>query len=737
MATRTTFIQHVPAARWLWVLLVLLGGLLTPADAQTHDIITITSARVGAADAGGTFKTGAPSTEHPGVFVIDVGDMPAKPEKDADGNYLGLPVTITLSRPMGATAQRAATIKLGNMRFWGDGETVTFEPGETTKTVELSILADPSDQYEDENGEWHDLFNWSGNIPEVFTITTTYADAEYDLLMLKVNRTGADAPRQSTFATKLEVLQNTFGNDHANYSVERWGEYILFRFFLATDVKIGNDSRYVINARFADHTGMGPDDDDFGMAQMHEVELHPINAGSVCSEAWYIYQPTPDEYLHSYPVNLEYPEESSRAVEYPVLEVGPFEVANPTEDAVRYIFYSRADLPEESANSLFGVYFEVDGLRPEFSNVSINKTAFKSGETMVITATMDNWQFVKRCQNGRFRSSFGVTLNDNESLEPGRYTFDEKTGQVTYYVTTPTVTETKTIYVDFGPACRIAEDGLLLEKSVQTSAERSFVVTVSPEAVTPNPITEFDIPGLPADGSLIVLKKTEEDLGMFILTHIDDKTFAIDPIYSPLNATNANQISYSVTNVGGANAAIINNGLDGISLNTGDNEGSFTFTASIGDEVKFSRTYTLMAKIGDEDDALAMPEPLNHSNKYYVGTVFPQFQFELKNPDNRPVDDAITVNYTHANGLTWTETYSLKALKSRESDRKSTIYDLPFSFTDEHPDVTDGENVPDWLELQANDYYYTANITLHPPPTNPSPDTTSSPWHSAATTPTR
>jgi len=215
-----------------------------------------------------------------------------------------------------------------------------------------------------------------------------------------------------------------------------------------------------------------------------------------------------------------------------------------------------------------------------------------------------------------------------------------------------------------------------------------------------------------------------------------------------------------------------------------------------------------MAKIGDEDDALAMPEPLNHSNKYYVGTVFPQFQFELKNPDNRPVDDAITVNYTHANGLTWTETYSLKALKSRESDRKSTIYDLPFSFTDEHPDVTDdsqigqavitakvlisvpttdgpketiectamlvsdlkkisfgdysemttyyndvhpvtltsevmylprmgftvgyeipelglketynsltdGENVPDWLELQANDYYYTANITLHPTP---------------------
>jgi len=415
--------------------------------------------------------------------------------------------------------------------------------------------------------------------------------------------------------------------DH-HHECKSWGDYILFRFFLATDVKIGNDSRYVINARFADHTGMGPDDDDFGMAQMHEVELHPVNAGSVCSEAWYIYRPTPDEYLHSYPVNLEYPDESGRAVEYPVLEVGPFEVANPAEDAVKFIFYSRADLPEESANSLFGVCFEVDGLRPEFSNVRINKTAFKSGETMVITATMDNWQFVKRCQNGRFRSSFGVTLNDNETLEPGRYTFDEETGLVTYYVTAPTVTETKTIYVDFGPACRIAEDGLLLEKSVQTSAERSFAVTVSPEAVTPNPITEFDIPGLPVDGSLIVLKKTEEDLGMYILTHVDDKRFAIDPIYSPLNATNANQISYSVTNAGGANAAIINNGLDGISLTTGVNDGSFTFTASIGDEVRFSRTYTLMAKVGDEDDALAMPEPLNHSNKYFVGTVFPQFQFE-------------------------------------------------------------------------------------------------------------
>ncbi len=680
------------------VLWMLPYGLL--AQGTQRDVITIKSAKVGPADGSGAFLTGAPSADYAGVYVIDVGDMPAKPQYGDDGYALPQTITVTLSRPQGRNAQRAATVKLGNMRYWDYGETYTFAPGETEKTVEIGLEAlEPSAFYEDENGDYHGLFTWSGNIPEVFSIKTTYAEAEYDVLMLKVNRTGGDPVRQSTFATKLEVLQNTFGNDHANYIVERWGEYILFRFFLATDVKITNDSRYVINARFADHTGMGPDDDDYGLAQTHEVELHPINAGSVCSEAWYIYRPGPDEYFHSIEANRS--EWSGREVNYPVLEVGPFEVANPAEDAVRYIFYSRADIPEESANSLFGVYFEVDGLRPEFSNVSINKTSFKSGETMVITATMDNWQFVRRCQGDKFKSAFGVTLNGNETLEPGRYTFDEQTGLVTYYVTAPTVSETTTVYVDFGPACRLAEDNILLPKAVQTRAENSFTVTVSPEAATPNPVTQFDIPGLPADSSLIILREHWEYLGNFYYDHkVDSKYYGLNPVYSPLDATNANQISYSITNADGANASIIDDGLDGKTLWTGVNAGTFTLTVSISSQVLFSRTYTLMTKeMDDDNDQLAMPVAMNHTNQYLVGTVFPKLQFELKNPDKRPLDDDITVNYTHANGTTWTEHYKLSELQKydpsndwsalADADRGTITYDLPFSFTEEHPDMTD------------------------------------------------
>lgn len=429
------------------------------------------------------------------------------------------------------------------------------------------------------------------------------------------------------------------------------------------------------------------------------MELHPINAGSVCSEAWYIYRPGPDEYFHSIEANRS--EWSEREVNYPVLEVGPFEVANPADDAVRYIFYSRADIPEESANSLFGVYFEVDGLRPEFSNVSINKTSFKSGETMVITATMDNWQFVRRCQGDKFKSAFGVTLNGNETLEPGRFTFDEQTGLVTYYVTAPTVSETTTVYVDFGPACRLAEDNFLLPKAVQTRAENSFAVTVSPEAATPNPVTQFDIPGLPADGSLIILREHREYLGNFMWnTWVEGKYYGLNPVYSPLDATDANQISYSITNADGANASIIDDGLDGKTLWTGVNAGTFTLTVSISSQVVFSRTYTLMTKeMDDDNDQLAMPVAMNHTNHYLVGTVFPKLQFELKNPDKRPLDDDITVNYTHANGTTWTEYYKLSELQKydpsndwsalADADRGTITYDLPFSFTEEHPDVTD------------------------------------------------
>ena len=791
-------------SRWLCALLLLIAS--EPLLAQ-KDIITITGVKAGGAGPDGE-SSGTLAKEYPGAYVVNVGDV--------DVNDVRF--TVTLKRPQGVSAKRPATVTLTNMYF-GEGSdiTVTFEPGETEKSVEIFLPLMPVDGYEDEHGEWHDLMTWSGNIPALYTIKTTHADAEYELLIVNTNLTGGDAPRQSPFATKLEVLQNTFGNDHAGCSVTRWGEYVLFKFFLATDVKISADSRYVINARFADHTGMGPDDDDYGLAQTHEVALTPINAGSVCSEAWYLYRPSPDEYLHSLEYNREL--ETDRMVQYPVLEVGPFEVANPAEDAVKYIFYSRADLPEESANSLYEISLRDDGLMPVFSNFSINKKSFKSGETMVITATMDNWQFVKRCQGNHFRSAFGVTLDDNVTMEPGRYTFDEETGLLTYYVTAPTVAETKDIYVDFGPAVRLVGDFGLSDKQVLACAESSFAVTVSPETATPNPITQFDIPELPADGSLIVLKafKVKESDAIWV-TEAQPKQYAIDPVYLPLDATNAHQLSYSVSNAEGANASIINHGLDGMVLNTGAEAGKFTVTASVKnngeDQVLFSRTYTLMIKEGDVLDKLSLPVPMNHSNHYYVGTVFPKFQFEFKNPDKRPVDDEITVNYTHANGLTWSEKYKLSELQKYDVDnewsafadteRGTVTYDLPFSFTDEHPDatddsqigqtvitakvlitvpttegpketiectsvlisdmknisigdyyeytaayndahpvtftsevmylprmgftvgfeipelnekqfynsLTDGDNVPEWLELQQNDYYYTANIKV-------------------------
>ena len=63
-----------------------------------------------------------------------------------------------------------------------------------------------------------------------------------------------------------------------------------------------------------------------------------------------------------------------------------------------------------------------------FSDVSINKKSFKSGETMVITAKMDNWPLVKRMRQEDFIYSLGVTFDGNTTIEPGRASFDEATG---------------------------------------------------------------------------------------------------------------------------------------------------------------------------------------------------------------------------------------------------------------------------------------------------------------------
>lgn len=78
-----------------------------------------------------------------------------------------------------------------------------------------------------------------------------------------------------------------------------------------------------------------------------------------------------------------------------------------------------------------------------------------------------------------------------------------------------------------------------------------------------------------------------------------------------------------------------------------------------------------------------------HVNTYAAGTTFPKFQFKLENMEGwTVVDDDVTVTYTHANGTTWTEHYPFSSLKAHQGDDAGVkLYDLPFSFTEEHPDA--------------------------------------------------
>jgi hypothetical protein len=671
--------RQLRLSRWLCVLMLLFMVSVSMLAQSQQDVITFT---------GGT-----ESTEYPGVYVIDVGDLPAHPQKDDEGYDIPDVITVTLSRPQGASATRAASISLKNM-YYDEAELVkvTFEPGEMTKTVQLTLPIDPTDGYMDENDDWVDIYTWSGNIPVLYSVeSTSHADAAYELLMLRINRTGADAPRESSYATKLEVLQDTYGNDRAYYAPQRWGEYMLFRFYLSTDVKIANDSRYVINARFTDHTNLDIDADDYGLAQSHEVELHPINAGSICDQVWCLYRPNVDEYLHSMPGND--PEYSSRGVVYPILEVGPFEVANPTEDAVKYIFYSRSDLPENSANSNFPIYMQHDRLMAKFSNIQINKTSFKSGETIIITATMDNWKFVKRGQANEFRMSFGATLDDNKTVVPRHYTFDEETGLVTYYITAPTVTEPTTLYVDFGPVVRPVSDNMTgYYSEVRTDSKGWFKVTVSPEQAAPKPVTQMDFVGLPAEGSVVVLKHKVVVSWPYQWDDVQIKEFPFYVTCLPIDATNSDPVTLTITNSDDAQALLMGDGYGGNLLYTGKYEGTVTVTATLPSGFSISRTFRIKWGNYDEEE-LAMPEPMNHTNSYYMGTTFPLFQFELKNPDNWPLDDEVTVNYTTVNGLQWTEIYSLKNLKSEQTDRGTVCYNLPFSFNEEHPDASTDDQI--------------------------------------------
>jgi hypothetical protein len=79
-----------------------------------------------------------------------------------------------------------------------------------------------------------------------------------------------------------------------------------------------------------------------------------------------------------------------------------------------------------------------------------------------------------------------------------------------------------------------------------------------------------------------------------------------------------------------------------------------------------------------------------HPNDFTAGTVFPQFQFKLEGMTGwTPVDDNISVSYTHVMGTQWKETYKFSELTAHQGDDAGVVfYDLPFSFTENLPDVT-------------------------------------------------
>ena len=669
---RKTFYPHEskldkPCSRWLCALLVLLGGFLTPALAQTRDVITFTG--------------GHADPNNPGAYIIDAGTQTCD-----DENYPE--VTITLSRPLGASATHEASITLNSILHWDEeGTTITFSPGETTKTVTLGL-------------ETYSRF-CSGNLPTLLgVLRTTYAEAEYQLLVINTDFIATEEPEQSTYTSNLELLRE-YPYAFLDTYTFRFGEYVGFKFGLNAACRITADSRLVIKAHYTDHTGLALDADDYGMSKTREVVLTPVNAGSVCDEAWYVYKPKDDEYMFSYHDandqtrtvdNRLNTESTEKVVSYQTSEVGPFEVVNPAPDAMKTFFFSRADLND---NFNFGLLLYPKHFQPTFSNVSINKTTFNSGETMIITATMDNWHLVKRARQESFMSSFGVSLDGGQTAEPRRFDFDEQTGTVTCYATAPTVTTNTTVNVDFGPIIEVPvmDDQGFLDHyvyGVAPGSEGFFTVNVSPTLATDIPATSIDFVDLPADGSSIPLLEDFYD-------NIEERVFPLAISSVPANATDAGTVTYSVKNVAGPGASISVDGQGDATLSSGKYAGTIILTATLTSGVSTQRTYNLTTK----------PSRVIHtSNTYLAGTTLPKFQFEISGWDQlqrswdwTAVDDDVTVNYTHANGSTWTEHYHYSRLSSsikpdnyywstKGSGGISKMFDLPFVFTTEHPDAT-------------------------------------------------
>ena len=653
------------------MLLVLLGGTFSPANAQTKDVITFTG--------------GQEDPNNPDIYVVNAGpdDVIINPE---GGNPK---VRIRLSRPLGATATQAATIIINNLNQpWDEGTSVTFNPGETEKTVDIEYANIAYEAY-------------NGNAPAVYSILSTkHAEAAYDVVIYNINHTPTEEPEECNFATPLEALQGV-GIDYREIYCFRWGKYMLFSFDLGVEMKISENSRLVIQKRFVDHKNLPINADDYGMSKTQNVVLKPINAGAVGSMALYLYRPSDDEYMYSYRSDDVYngiaidnsitEEGTPKDVLIGIQELGPFEVAKPANGAMTSLFFSQEDLK----NTFFLLHYPIKSFIPKFSNVTLDKTSYKSGETMVITAKMDNWQLIKRARMDDFKNSFGVTFDGLNTIEPLRYNFDETTGMVTYAVPAPDVNGN--VNVDFGGI-----ENILLYYDYETGdfqnadmviAERegSFSVDVTEGAMTPVASTAVYFTDLPADGSLIELPRTKLDDGNY---EVNEAVIHFKAFCMPFNSNDGGQITYSVTSPDGAQPSLTNaqgepyNNVGNPCLHTGVKSGTITVTATLNDQISTSCTYTLRKA----------PGMVTHcNNTYIVGTSFPKFQFQLEGWDEWIADEkghsegAVTVNYTHANGATWTEHYKLSQLKKQQHETISSavVYDLPFGFTEEHPDVTD------------------------------------------------
>ena len=652
-------------SRWLCVLAAMLLGITSPALAQTKDVITFTG--------------GHADPNQPGVYVINVGDFPATtldPETYEWSNVDDA-FTVTLRR---SNAAHKASITLKDPIMQGEFP-VEFEAGESEKTITLGQAV----EYVSGNPS-----AWSGHVPTIYFVSyTSYAESQYQVLILNTNRTGADEPRECTFETHLECLQSLQGFDRAFAQFSRYGEYCLIRFKMSTEVKVTADSRLVMDVRYTDHDGLSADADDYGMSKTREVSLTPINAGSVCDELWYLYKPSEDEYLHSYNDTRNNKIDDDKCIAYPIREVGPIEVANPAEGAVRYMFFSRQDLPEE--NSTFYVYGGRSSFTPHFSDASINKTTVNGGEALTITATMDNWQFVKRAQREFFMKSFGVSFDGGETSVPCRATFDEATGRLTCSFNAPTEAGT----VDVALCSKLTD--LYIGPQPIVDPGCSFAVNVASTQATAVPAQSLTFEGLPAEGSVVALgsyrywtfigwgDEADED-GYGWRNYVDMVKMPLTVSCYPANATDANNVTYSITNEKGATAHFDSEAFSGEPINDmmylGETSGKVTVTATTESGLSTSRSFYVWA---------TAPRGKEHTSTYLAETTFPLFQFEMENV--LTVDAPVTVNYTHINGTQWTETYKLSDLRSHDMGKGVVLYDLPFSFTEEHPNVIDGSEI--------------------------------------------